>query len=215
MHPREFFLINPWNRAAEFSRLRAGHPLVPLAGALAVGCCVAACASGSASTAATTATATTATTATATGQASSPAASTADVHGTPKAVLADWLHQIVVGDYKAACADMSDTGGGTATPGPRAAAACAASKAVTTLAALHENFTVDGLKAATPISVTSAQVTGAKATVSGTEVSASGTTLSSLMIAHGTGVTAKSFGISFKLSKVDGGWYVTDLNMDI
>jgi hypothetical protein len=205
-------LINPWNRAAEFSRLRACHPPVPLAGALAACCCVAACASGSASTAATTAA--TATTPAAAGQASSPAASTANVRGTPKAVLADWLHQVVAGDYKAACADMADPTG-KAAPGPRAAAACAASKAVTTLSALHDNFTVDGLKAATPISVASAQVTGTKATVSGTQVNASGKTLTSLMIAHSTGATAKSFGISFKLSKVDGGWYVTDLNMDI
>ena len=53
---------------------------------------------------------------------------------------------------------------------PRSAAACAAPKAVTTLAALHGNFTVDGLKAATPIRVTSALVKGSKATVSGTEV---------------------------------------------
>jgi len=203
-------LIHLWNRAAEFSRIRASHPLVRLAGALAAGCCVAACASGAASTAAITAT----TSATAADQTSSPAASTADLHGSPRTVLADWLHQIVVGDYKAACADMADTSEKAAT-GPRAAAACAASKAVTTLSALHSNFTVDGLKAATPISVTSAQVTGAQATVSGTEVNASGTTLSSLMIAHGTGVTAKSFAISFKLSKLDGGWYVTDLNMDI
>jgi hypothetical protein len=212
--PREFFMIHPWNRAAEFSRIRAGQPLVSLAGALAAGCCVAACASGAASTAATTATATTAATATATATASSPAASTAELHGTPKAVLADWLHQIVVGDYKAACADMADTTQ-QAAPGPRATAACAASKAVTTLTALHGNFTADGLKAATPISVTSAQVAGTKATVSGTEVSTSGTTLSSLIIAHSTGVTAKSFALSFKLAKVDGGWYVTDLDMNI
>jgi hypothetical protein len=202
-------MIHPWNRAAKFSRIRASHPLVPLAGALAAGCCVAACASGAASTAATTTT-----TATTAAKASSPAASTADLHGTPKAVLADWLHQIVVGDYKAACADMADTSE-KAAPGPSATAACAASKAVTTLTALHGNFTADGLKAATPISVSSAQVAGAKATVSGTEVSASGTTLSSLMIAHSTGVTAKSFALSFKLSKVDGGWYVTDLDMNI
>jgi hypothetical protein len=201
---REFFLIQSWNRAAGFSRVRAGHPLAPLTGALATACCAAACASGTASTAATTAITASRT--------SSPAASTAaDIHGTPGAALADWLHQIVVGDYKAACADMSQT----ATPGPRAAAACAAPKAVTTLTALHGNFTVDGLRAATPISVTSAQVTGAKATVSGTEVRASGTTLNSLMIAHSTGVTPKSFAISFKLAKVDGGWYVTDLDMNI
>jgi hypothetical protein len=199
-------MIYPWNRAAKFSRIHASHPLVPLAGALAVGCCVAACASGAASTAATTATTA--------AKASSPAASTADLHGTPKAVLADWLHQIVVGDYKAACADMTNTSE-KAAPGPSATAACAASKAVTTLTALHGNFTADGLKAATPISVSSAQIAGAKATVSGTEVSASGTTLSSLMIAHSTGVTAKSFALSFKLSKVDGGWYVTDLDMNI
>jgi hypothetical protein len=202
-------LIHPWNRAAEFSRIRASQPLVWLAGALAAGCCVAACTSGAASTAATTATSS----ATAADQASSPAASTADRHGSPRTVLADWLHQIVVADYKAACADMADTSEKAAT-GPGATAACTA-KAVTTLSSLHENFTVDGLKAATPISVTSAQVTGAKATVSGTQVRAKGSTLSSLIIAHSTGVTSKSFALSFKLSKVDGGWYVTNLDMNI
>jgi hypothetical protein len=201
-------LIHPWNRVSEFSRLRASRPLVPSAGALVAACCVAACASGAASTA------TTATT-TAAGQTSSPAAGSADVHGTPGAVLADWLHQIVVGDYKTACADMADTSK-KATPGPSAAAACATAKTATaTLTALHGNFTADGLKPATPISVTSAQVTGTKATVNGTEVRASGKTLKSLMLAHSTGVTSKSFSISFDLAKIDGGWYVTDLGMNI
>ncbi len=192
--------------------------MMSLAGALAAGCCVAACASGAAATAAasppaaTTATAGSSTPAAA--PASSPAASTADVHGAPGMVLADWLHQIVIGDYKAACADMADTGATTA-PGAHAMTACLAPKAVTTLAALHGNFTTDGLTASSHLSVTSAQVKGAQATVAGTAVSASGTTLSSLIIAHSTGVTAKSFALSFKLAKLGGGWYVTDLNMII
>jgi hypothetical protein len=203
-------LIPPWNRVSAFShiRIRARRPLVPLAGALAAACCVAGCASGAGSTASTAATAASPT--------SSPAASPADIHGTPGAVLADWLHQIVVGDYKSACADMADTSKkAVPTPGPSAATACAASKAVGTLSALHGNFTADGLKPATPISVPSAHVTGTTATVDGTKVHVSGTTLSSVMIAHSTGVTSKSFSISFDLAKIDGGWYVTDLGMNI
>ena len=88
---------------------------------------------------------------------------------------------------------------------------CASSK---TLTALHGNFTVDGITPGTPIRVAAAHVTGTSANVSGTDIHVSGTSLTSLMIAHATGVKPGQFTISFKLSRISGAWYVTDMNMN-
>jgi hypothetical protein len=84
-----------------------------------------------------------------------------------------------------------------------------------TFAALHSNFVTDGITPNTPISVPTAHVTGTNATVSGSDIHLSGTTLDSLMAAHSTGVKQGQLSIQFQLSRVDGRWYVTGMNMNV
>jgi hypothetical protein len=108
------------------------------AGALAVLSCLSACASSTP------------------GQSSVPAPATITAKAaasaigvdrtTPGATLADWLHRLVVADYRGACQDMAaGTGSATPTPDP-SAAGCPSADTLTALKSLHGNFVADGLK---------------------------------------------------------------------
>jgi hypothetical protein len=187
------------NHTGTRSRIRA---LRPLAGALATLFCASACASGATSTAS--------------NGSSTPAPGTAAVNrSTPGAVLTHWLQQVVRGDYGRACQDMRRASSSTAASAPYSAAACAArsSDSGSVLTHLHGNFTVDGITPRSSITVATAHVTGTSATVGGTDIYVSGTTLTSLIVAHSTGVKPGQFSISFKLSRIRGAWYVTGMNM--
>jgi hypothetical protein len=128
----------------------------------------------------------------------------------PGAVLADWMHQVVRGDYTAACQDMRQPG----LSASRSQTECVSSQGRVALNALHANFTTDGIRPATPISAV-AHVTGTSATVGGGDVNVAGKTLNSLIIAHSTGVNGKNFDIGFDLTRMDGKWYVTNMNMNV
>jgi hypothetical protein len=124
-------------------------------------------------------------------------------------VLADWMHQLVRGDYGAACQDMREPGLSPAHP----AAQCTSAQNRVALGALRTNFTTDGIKSTTPISAT-AHIAGNNATVSGGNVNVAGATLDSVILAHSTGVKAGQFSIQFTMARIAGDWYVTGLNLD-
>jgi hypothetical protein len=88
-------------------------------------------------------------------------------------------------------------------------------KGTSTFTALHTNFVTDGIRSGTPISVAAAHVAGTNATVNGSDIRVSGTTLESLMVAHSTGVKPGQLTIAFELSRIDGAWYVTNMNMNV
>ncbi len=193
------------DHTASRSRIRA---IGPLAGALAILFCASACAGGAPSTASS-----------GSSSPATPGTAAAVNRSTPDAVLTHWLRQVVRADYGRACQDMGRAAGGaagTAAPAPYSATACASRSfgPASVLAHLHGNFTVDGITPRSSITVATAHVTGTSATVSGTDIHVSGTTLTSLMIAHSTGVKPGQFSISFTLSRIRGAWYVTDMNMD-
>jgi hypothetical protein len=185
------------NHTGARSRIRA---LRPLASALATLFCACACASGAISPA---------------GGSSSPAPSTgvAVNRSTPGAVLTHWLHQMVRGDYGAACQDMAVPLPGRPAPTPYSATFCA-SKSFADDAAftgLHDTFTTVGITPRSSITVATAQVTGTNATVDGTDIHVLGTTLTSLIAAHSTGLQPGKFSITFGLWHISGAWYVTEI----
>jgi hypothetical protein len=118
---------------------------------------------------------------------------------------------VAVGDRSAACQDMREPG----LSAQRSAAACMSAAGAATFTSLHGNFVADGITPTTPISVAVAQVSGASAMVSGSHVRVSGTTLDSLMATHSTGVKPGQLSIVFELSRIDGAWYVTGMNMNV
>jgi hypothetical protein len=180
----------------------AGQALARLAGVAAAAYCVGACSSGAASTV-------TGTPAASTAPASQGASAVAVDHSTPSPVLADWMHQLVRGDYGAACQDMREPGLSAA----RSQAECTSAQNRVTLGALRTNFMTDGIKPTTPISA-APHITGNDATVSGGDVNVAGATLDSLILAHSTGVKAGQFSIQFTMARVAGDWYVTGMNLD-
>ena len=186
------------NRARTRSRIRV---LCPLACALAILFCASACDAAPP----------------ASGGSPSPAPSAAVSRRTPAAALTQWMLLVVHGDYPAACKDMIPPPGSIRMPIPVPADACSSksSPVLSGLADMHRNFVIDGITPHTSITVATAHVTGTSATVRGTDIHISGTTLTSLMIAHGTGVKPGQFNISFKLLHVRGAWYVTGMNMSL
>jgi len=187
---------------------RAVPPLVSLAAAVAAACCASACAGATTSTASGAPASTSADSGTPSGQGQGTIAAS---RSTPGAVVADWIHQVAAGNRSAACQDMREPG----LSAQRSATACMSAKGTTTLTALHGNFVTDGIRPSTPISVATAHVTGTNATVSGSDVHLSGTTLDLLMVAHSTGIKPGQLTIAFELSRVDGAWYVTGMNMNV
>ena len=85
----------------------------------------------------------------------------------------------------------------------------------TTPRVINPPNTTDGITPSSAIKVVSAPSAGTSQTVSGTEIQVSGTTLTDLMVAHSTGVKPGQLSISFTLSRLGGGWYVTDMNMNV
>ncbi len=174
----------------------------PVAVALAAACCVSAC--GTASTATTAST-----THTAHGSAdissSSSTTATAANRSTPSAALENWLRQTAAGDRRAACED--------ATPASSQVAECISAAGTAGFTSLHKSFAVF-IKPSTPIRVTSPRVTGTSTTISARDVRIAGTSMITLMLKHSTGIKADQFSLSWDLERVDGSWYVTNMNMN-
>ena len=218
-------------RVQVYAALRSGRlarSLAPLIAAVAVGCCASACSGGTTATASSSPSSPAGAGSSAPAVASQPASTAAVAsasgtpaaqdqgtaaagHSTPGAALADWMHQVAAGNRSAACHDMREPGYSA----EKGQSLCMSSAAAASFNGMHTNFVTDGIKPSTPISVTGAQVNGTQATISGNQVHLSGTTLDSLMVAHSTGVKPGQFDMSFKLSKVDGAWYVGDVNMNM
>ena len=190
----------------------AARSLAPTAGLLALVACASACASGSGSAAAAGSTASgIAQTAGASPSTVSASASSAEAgQSDPGAAMTRWLQQVVRGDYAAVCADMGVAASASPGPTPFSATTCAS-----TLAHLHDNFTTDGLTPQTLITIGTVGASGGNATIDGTDIHVSGTTLTSLIVAHSTGVQPGQLSLSFKLSRIGTTWYVTDMNMNI
>ena len=204
---------------------RLARSLAPLIAAVTVGCCATACASGTAVTAASSPAASSSGTSAVASQPASTAAASASgtpaaqdqgtttgaSNGTPGAALADWIHQVAAGNRSAACHDMREPGYSA----EQGQSLCMSDAAKASFNSMHSNFVTDGIKPSTPISVTGAEAKGTAVTVSGNQVHLSGTTLDGLMVAHSTGVKPGNFDLSFKMSKVNGAWYVGDMNMKV
>ena len=139
------------------------------------------------------------------------AATSAASPGAQGVVLADWIHQVAAGNRGAACQDMREPG----LSAKSSTAACMSAAGAATFNSLHGNFVADGIGPGTPISVTAPEGSGTSTTVNGTQVHVSGTTLDALMTAHSTGVKPGQLSIVFDLSRIDGAWYVTGMNMNV
>ncbi|HEY2237543.1 MAG TPA: hypothetical protein VGI21_02075 [Streptosporangiaceae bacterium] len=151
---------------------------------------------------------------------SRPATAEAIDRSDPGAVLTDWLHQVVVADYHAACRDMGEpaSAGTAASPAPAPApapGACPSTDTVTALKSFHGNFVTDGLKVASQLMVWMPAPAGASVTVNGTSIMVGRSNLTALMTAHSTGVKPGELKLSFTLSNIGGQWYVSDLNLDV
>lgn len=146
-------------------------------------------------------------------QSSRQAQPDAGVHSSPGAVVADWVHQVASGNLIASCRDEMDP----AQLAGRLGALCTSSLGRKAFTAYHGNFLIDGIRPGTPVTVTAAHITGSKATVSGSDVrvGVAGASLQSLMTAHSRGIKPGQLAIVFEVSRIDGAWYSTGMNITV
>lgn len=200
-------------RCFTHAKERKHRSLAPLIAAVAVGYCVSACGGGTA--------ATDSGTPPASGQPASPGTSSASAmptdqsqgattgvgSRTPGAALTHWIRQVAAGNRSAACQAMREPG----ISAQRATARCMSPAGASTFKALHNLF--GGIRPNAPIIVSAVQVQGASATVASSHVRVSRTPLDSLMAARGSGVKPGQLSIIFKLSRMEGAWYVSDMKL--
>jgi hypothetical protein len=183
--------------------------------ALAVACITAGCSTQLPGTATSASSGTSASAAPGASQAAEP-----DKAGRPatgQLVLADWVGAVIAGDYKRACTDMADT---SVTPAKvYTAATCdpADAKIKTmerVLKGLREAFTPANSTGKPDVKVTGPAPAGDSATIAADKVTVNGKTLDEVVVANSTGVKPGETKITFGVTKIDGGWYVTDFNLD-
>jgi hypothetical protein len=172
---------------------------------LAAACCVSGC--GVASTAATASASYSAHAHASTSTLPDPATAAA-VRRTPGEALVNWMHDVAAGNRRASCEDA-------APPGTSDMAVCMSAAGTNGFNSLHGNFDTIGIKPSTPIGVTGGQVKGASATTDGNDIRVDGTTLNELEVRHSTGVKSGQLDFSWDLLRVDGAWYVTNMNMNL
>ena len=194
---------------------RRALALAPLTAAAAAVCCVTACGGGTAATAsATPGSSIHAVSPAAPSGSDSPAGQDQGTAAaglrTPGAALAQWMHRVAAGHRRAACQDMAQPG----LSAQRSMAACMSAAGTGTFGSLHSALVTDGVEPSSTIRAT-AHIKGTSATVDANDIRVSGTTLMSLMMAHGTGVKPGEVSMSFDLSRIDGAWYVTDMNLQL
>lgn len=194
--------------------IRAVRPLAPLASALAAVCCVSACGGGTASGAHAKPPAPRASSPAPSASASSsgqPGGGSAGGGTTPGAALADYIRQVAAGHRQAACQDMGVPGFSV----QRSMTLCMSARGKSWFTSLHHVFVSNGVKPGAPVSVPGVHATGTKATASATDIHVSGTTLYSLLMAHSSGVKPGQFTLTFPLSRINGTWYVSGMNIHL
>jgi hypothetical protein len=117
---------------------------------------------------------------------------------------------MAAGHRRAACQDMAQPGFSA----QRSMAACMSAAGAGTFESLHKAFFTDGVKPSSAIRAT-ARIKGTSATVDPNDIRVSAATLMSLLMAHSTGVKPGEASMSFDLSRIDGAWHVTDMNLEL
>jgi hypothetical protein len=136
---------------------------------------------------------------------------------TGQQVLADWVGAVIAGDYKRACTDMADAS--VTPPKPYTAAMCDPSEPKVktmerVLKGLREGFTPANSTGKPEVKVTGPAPTGDSATIAADKITVNGQTLDQVVLANSTGVQPGQTNFTFGVGKIDGGWYVTEFNLD-
>jgi hypothetical protein len=136
---------------------------------------------------------------------------------TAQQVLADWTGAVIAGDYKRACTDMADTSVSPAKPYTAAMCDPADTKVKTmerVLKGLREAFTPANSTGKPDVKVTGPAPTGDSATIAADKITVDGKPLDQVVLANSTGVKPGETNFTFGVGKIEGGWYVTDFNLD-
>lgn len=131
---------------------------------------------------------------------------------TPEAAAESWVTQILGGHYAEACLASAPV----ASPGEDPEALCSSPDVLKTGESLREAWAKPGVKLPPQgkVDVTGVTGEGDKVTVQDTAITLDGRTLRSLALIGSSGDTT-SFSLTLDVQKLDGSWYVGNLNLNI
>jgi hypothetical protein len=137
---------------------------------------------------------------------------------TAEKALATWIGAVVSNNFTQACSIMADTEENP--PKTFSAETCASDDPTvkplhTVLDGLRTAFTPDNAPNPPKVEITGPAATGTEAKITADKVSIAGQNLDDIVLAHSTGVQPGQAKITFGLTKLKNGWYVTDFNLNI
>ncbi len=149
---------------------------------------------------------------------SSPA-SGVDRSSAEKAV-AGWVAALIKGDIEQACLLMAEPADGSEPARVGSEKTCGADapereRMESALGKFKESFTPDPPSDDPKVEVTQAPGTGDKVTVPAAEINVDGQALDKVVLSHSTGVTQDQLDINVESSRIQGSWYVTNLDFNL
>ncbi|MGW3291629.1 hypothetical protein ACWDR3_44100 [Streptomyces sp. NPDC001002] len=149
----------------------------------------------------------------------SSAASGVDRSSAEKAVTG-WVAAIIKGDVEEACLLMAEPADGSRPAQVGSTKTCGdgapeRERMKATLGQFKESFTPDPPSNDPKVEVTQDLGTGDKVTVPAAKINVDGQALDKIVLSHSTGVTQDQLDIKVESSRIEGSWYVTNLDFNV
>lgn len=146
-------------------------------------------------------------------------ASGVDRSSAEKAV-AGWVAALIKGEVEQACLLMAEPADGSKPAQVGSEKTCGADaperkRMEATLGQFKESFTPDPPSDNPKVEVTQTPGTGDKVKVPAARITVDGQALDKIVLAHSTGVTQDQLDIKVESSRIEGSWYVTNLDFNV
>ncbi|MDH6553796.1 hypothetical protein M2162_007893 [Streptomyces sp. SAI-041] len=134
--------------------------------------------------------------------------------------VAGWVAALVKGEIEQACLLMAEPADGSEPAQVGSEKTCGddapeRKRMEATLGRFKESFTPDPPSDDPKVEVTQAAGSGDKVTVPAARINVDGQALDKIVLSHSTGVTQDQLDIKVESSRIEGSWYVTNLDFNV
>ncbi|WP_307543902.1 hypothetical protein [Streptomyces sp. V3I8] len=152
--------------------------------------------------------------------ASASAQTSAVDRSTAEKAVAGWVAAVIKGEPEEACLLMAEPAAGSEPAKVGDGTTCGddapeRKQMDKTLGQFKESFTPEPPSDDPKVEVTQAPATGDKVVVPADRITVDGQALDKIVLSHSTGVTQDQLDIKVESSKIEGSWYVTNLDFNI
>ncbi|WP_405806262.1 hypothetical protein [Streptomyces sp. NBC_01187] len=131
-----------------------------------------------------------------------------------------WVTAVVENKPDEACEVMVVSPGGTSDAEPKAVGKCGkdeaeAKEAKKRLSRFHTTFTPEQPRNPPQVNVGAVRPSGSTAKVDGERITVDGQSLNAIVVSNSQGVEKGQVDVQVKVSRVENGWYVTDLGLSV